>query len=183
MRAATLPPPSSAADDDDEEESSDPGARAPPIATGTSAVGIEPALASAAKGKKKRRLHAARTVVDVTSPASDADDRLIGAPLLPHMISGSWPPSASSPSASAAPIAAAPAPSVTPSRLSKAALPQESKQPVLFTPVRTRSKNKSAADGASIRSNPLADARDDYRSDSIFLTPMKMLNRLRHRKK
>ncbi|KAJ2806691.1 hypothetical protein H4S07_003743, partial [Coemansia furcata] len=121
---------------------------------------------------KKRRLHPAHTVVDIdASPASDSEPR--PPPPARHAntapLTGSWPPSASSPSL--APLSGAPP------RLSSAALlPQESKNPVLFTPVRTRSRNRLPTDVSPTDNLP-------REPESIFLTPMKMLNRLRHRKK
>ncbi|KAJ2812432.1 hypothetical protein H4S07_001403, partial [Coemansia furcata] len=148
---------------DDEEEENEDDDEGP--------VGIEAALLSAKAGKK-RRLHPAHTVVDIdASPASDSEAR--PPPPARHAntapITGSWPPSASSPSL--APLSGAPP------RLSSAALlPQESKNPVLFTPVRTRSRNRLPTDVSPTDNLP-------REAESIFLTPMKMLNRLRHRKK
>ncbi|KAJ2496335.1 hypothetical protein GGH96_005903 [Coemansia sp. RSA 1972] len=65
------------------------------------------------------------------------------------------------------------APDIPANSRASMAEPQDSKNPVLFTPVRTRSR---------VRPNDLEDenARD---KDSIFTTPMKMLSRLRNRKK
>ncbi|KAJ2026068.1 hypothetical protein GGI06_000329 [Coemansia sp. S85] len=64
-------------------------------------------------------------------------------------------------------------------RVSSAALPQESKNPVLFTPVRSRSKNRLPTD---VSPTDLGESKEE-RNESIFLTPMKMLNRLRHHRK
>ncbi|KAJ1852391.1 hypothetical protein GGH12_006010 [Coemansia sp. RSA 1822] len=100
--------------------------------------------------KKKRKLHTARTVLDVGSPENDADDRMVGAPDM------------------RVPLGQAN------SRVSMAIEPQESKNPVLFTPVRTRSR---------ARPNELMDDEHARDKDSIFTTPMKMLSRLRNRKK
>ncbi|KAJ2745644.1 hypothetical protein GGI20_002027 [Coemansia sp. BCRC 34301] len=133
-------------EEDEEEEEDD------------SPVGIESALMSAAKNKKKRRLHAAHTVIDIggSSPASNHDSLERQMPTY-------------------VPLAATSSHSPLASRVSKAAMPQESKQPVLFTPVRTRSKNRLPTD--------VSPTAEDNKNESIFLTPMKMLNRLRHRKK
>ncbi|KAJ2874434.1 hypothetical protein GGH93_002398 [Coemansia aciculifera] len=141
-----------------------------------SAVGIESAIAGATGGKKKRRLHAAHTVLDIDgSPASDYEGRLAmpARRAVTPKITGSWPPSSSPSYQPLAPPAQGGTPLV--SRVSSAALPQESKNPVLFTPVRTRSKNRLPTDVSPTD-------RED-KNESIFLTPMKMLNRLRHRKK
>ncbi|KAJ2654585.1 hypothetical protein IWW48_006012 [Coemansia sp. RSA 1200] len=138
--------------------------------------------------KKKRRLHAGRTVLSIGSPDSDscfADDRIVGAP------QPKPPPAASASGLRGRPPAPAPASSSSSSsRLAKTALvPQESKNPVLFTPVRTRanSKNNIDADGHEHMLVPPAGPdglTDDNRPDSsIFATPMKMLRGLRNRKK
>ncbi|KAJ2772606.1 hypothetical protein IWQ57_001692, partial [Coemansia nantahalensis] len=117
--------------------------------------------------KKKRRLHAGRTVVDVAEDAV-VDNRLARRTSLARAseaAAGAW---ASSPALAALdPLAAQP-------RVARAALPQESKQPVLFTPVRTRSGNR-LDDASPTELIP--------KQDSIFTTPMKMLSRLRNRKK
>ncbi|KAJ2347789.1 hypothetical protein GGH92_003062, partial [Coemansia sp. RSA 2673] len=137
--------------------------------SGESAVGIEPASMGAnTGGKKKRRLHAAHTVLDIdASPASDFEGRLaVQRRGMSPKVTGSSP--------SYVPLAQAPG-----SRVSSAMLlpPQESKNPVLFTPVRTRSKNRLPTDVSP------TDHLPEDKNESIFFTPMKMLNRLRHRKK
>ncbi|KAJ2846927.1 hypothetical protein GGI22_006118, partial [Coemansia erecta] len=122
--------------------------------------------------KKKRKLHAGRTVLSVGSPDSDSDNRLVGAPVDRR---------------AATPLLAQP--SLT--ALSKAAAPQESKQPVLFTPVRVRANSKTFDEDGHEHmvvpppgSNKLLDDNAvDSHGESIFLTPMKMLSRLRNRKK
>ncbi|KAJ2345727.1 hypothetical protein IWW50_005620, partial [Coemansia erecta] len=101
--------------------------------------------------KKKRKLHTARTVLDIGSPENEADDRMVGAPATRQTLG-----------------------LASNTRVSTAAEPQEDKQPVLFTPVRTRSRN---------RPNDLVDDENARDKDSIFTTPMKMLSRLRNRKK
>ncbi|KAJ1739596.1 hypothetical protein LPJ78_003231 [Coemansia sp. RSA 989] len=110
--------------------------------------------------KKKRKLHAARTIHDIGSPENELDDRLVGAP-------------------SKSTVESQKEPGLTPaamgSRASKAAEPHESKHPVLFTPVRTRSRGKL--------NESMEDLDEQNVKDSIFTTPMKMLSRLRHRKK
>ncbi|KAJ2604168.1 Kinesin-like protein kif23 [Coemansia sp. RSA 1804] len=135
--------------------------------------------------KKKRRLHAGRTVLSIGSPDSDngADDRVIGAPQPKPLLAASASDLRSRPAALASSSSSS-------SRLAKAALvPQESKNPVLFTPVRTRanSKNNIDADGHEHMLVPPAGPdglTDDNRPDSsIFATPMKMLRGLRSRKK
>ncbi|KAJ2728073.1 hypothetical protein IW152_006073, partial [Coemansia sp. BCRC 34962] len=115
----------------------------------SSSMGIESALMSAngAGGKKKRRLHAAHTVIDIEA----------------------------SPDAAGPPLVMAP-------KVSSAALPpQESKNPVLFTPVRSRSKNRLPTTDVSPPAD-MAESKEE-RNESIFLTPMKMLSRLRHHRK
>ncbi|KAJ2550792.1 hypothetical protein EV175_003936 [Coemansia sp. RSA 1933] len=118
--------------------------------------------------KKKRKLHTGgRTMLNVASPDNDTDNRLIGAPPLTSAL--------------------------IPQRgVSKAAVPQENKQPVLFTPVRVRANSKNNIDEdehehmlvpppgstTGLDGNPV-----DGHGESIFLTPMKMLSRLRNRKK
>ncbi|KAJ2157206.1 hypothetical protein EV180_003270, partial [Coemansia sp. RSA 518] len=97
----------------------------------------------------KRKLHTARAVLDVGSPESD-NDRMVGAPDTRQPLEQ------------------------TNSRVSMMVEPQESKNPVLFTPVRTRSR---------ARPNELMDDENARDKDSIFTTPMKMLSRLRNRKK
>ncbi|KAJ2798447.1 hypothetical protein H4R21_003930 [Coemansia helicoidea] len=130
-------------------------------------IGISSAASLQSTVKKKRRLHAGRTVVDVAEDAV-VDNRLARRTSLARAgeaAAGAW---ASSPALAALdPLAAQP-------RVARAALPQESKQPVLFTPVRTRSGNR--LDDAS-PTEPIP------KQDSIFTTPMKMLSRLRNRKK
>ncbi|KAJ2739542.1 Kinesin-like protein kif23 [Coemansia sp. Cherry 401B] len=106
--------------------------------------------------KKKRKLHAARTVIDIGSPENALDDRMVGAPTPADLR-----PSLGLPKSAA--------------RVSSAALPQENTQPVLFTPVRTRSRGRAATESSAPDS--------DDPKDSIFTTPMKMLSRLRNRKK
>ncbi|KAJ2801840.1 hypothetical protein H4R20_003518 [Coemansia guatemalensis] len=152
--------------------------------------------------KKKRKLHGARTITDIESPENILDDRIVGAPeprslassttqpfpdqTTPSSTAAAWPPSASR-----TPLAHHHNP-LQGSRLrtAKAAQPQESKQPVLFTPVRTRSKGRldTATDAGSPTDhhNQLLDPDHPHahgKQESIFTTPMKMLNRLRHRKK
>ncbi|KAJ1796372.1 hypothetical protein LPJ59_003792 [Coemansia sp. RSA 2399] len=122
--------------------------------------------------KKKRKLHAGRTVLSVGSPDSDSDNRLVGAPVDRR---------------SATPLLTQPSRTA----LSKAAAPQESKQPVLFTPVRVRANSKNFdEDGHEHMVVPppgsnklLNDNAVDSHGESIFLTPIKMLSRLRNRKK
>ncbi|KAJ2557434.1 hypothetical protein GGH95_005165, partial [Coemansia sp. RSA 1836] len=117
--------------------------------------------------KKKRRLHAAHTVIDIEggggSSFQPSESRFSAAMPSSYVpLTGNTPPQP--------PLM---------SRVSRAAVPQESKQPVLFTPVRTRSKHRLPTD---ISPTDQLETRED-KNESIFLTPMKMLNRLRHRKK
>ncbi|KAJ2435756.1 hypothetical protein GGF42_009003, partial [Coemansia sp. RSA 2424] len=134
-----------------------------------SVVGIESAalISAAAKNKKKRRLHAAHTVIDIEGsggssfqPSESRFSAVMPSSYVP--LTGNTPPQP--------PLM---------SRVSRAAVPQESKQPVLFTPVRTRSKHRLPTDTSP---TDQLETRED-KNESIFLTPMKMLNRLRHRKK
>ncbi|KAJ2608802.1 hypothetical protein H4S08_004314 [Coemansia sp. RSA 1365] len=149
--------------------------------------------------KKKRKLHAARTITDIGSPENVLDDRMVGAPeprslaststqpfpdqATPASVAALW-----SPSASRSPLAHHHNP-LQGSHLqtAKPAMPQESKQPVLFTPVRTRSKGRLDADsGSPTNHNQILDSDHPHahgKQESIFTTPMKMLSRLRHRKK
>ncbi|KAJ1767178.1 hypothetical protein LPJ74_005510 [Coemansia sp. RSA 1843] len=145
-------------------------------------IGGDPLSAGAdsqATIKKKRKLHAGRTVLSVGSPDSDneTDNRLVGAPPPSDRRLG--------------------APSLTHTHsssragVSKAAVPQENKQTVLFTPVRARANSKNIdADGHEHMVVPppgsntmLEDNAGENHGESIFLTPMKMLSRLRNRKK
>ncbi|PIA14641.1 hypothetical protein COEREDRAFT_82658 [Coemansia reversa NRRL 1564] len=149
--------------------------------------------------KKKRKLHAARTITDIDSPENDLDDRMVGAPkprslastatqpfpdqTTPASVAALW-----SPSASRSPLAHHNNPlQGSHLHIAKPAMPQESKQPVLFTPVRTRSKGRLDVDaGSPTNHNQLLDPDHLHahgKQDSIFTTPMKMLSRLRHRKK
>ncbi|KAJ2878117.1 hypothetical protein FB639_003500, partial [Coemansia asiatica] len=138
--------------------------------------------------KKKRRLHAGRAVLDVGTPDSDYDGDQAGSGpvalsastslLTPSKIAGSWPP--------ASPANIPREPGAANAKVAKPSVPQTNKQPVLFTPVRTRSKTQVSAD-LSPPTMSLNDhngaMRGDERADNIFLTPIKMLSRLRNRKK
>ncbi|KAJ2712717.1 hypothetical protein H4R19_002610 [Coemansia spiralis] len=134
-------------------------------------IGISSAASLQSTVKKRRRLHGARMVVDVESPDNHLAAQASAAPRLSlHMAGGEAPGAwASSPALAALEPAGAQA------RVARAAMPQESKQQVLFTPVRTRSRNHLD------ETSPTTDARD--KQESIFTTPMKMLSRLRNRKK
>ncbi|KAJ2707250.1 hypothetical protein FB645_000927 [Coemansia sp. IMI 203386] len=138
--------------------------------------------------KKKRRLHAGRTVLNVGTPDSDYEADRAGASsgplsasislLTPSKIAGSWPPAspANIPRESGASNNA---------KMSKPSVPQTNKQPVLFTPVRTRSKTQVSADFSppTMSLNDGNGMRGEDKTDNIFLTPIKMLSRLRNRKK
>ncbi|KAJ1963824.1 hypothetical protein GGI12_001818 [Dipsacomyces acuminosporus] len=149
-------------------------------------VGIPSVATMHSTGKKKRKLHAGRTVLNIGSPDSEyEDDNIMNAPPVPVSQGlATTPTSRTTPSkmAGAWPQAS---PSFTPmstqSKVAKAAQPLENKQPVLFTPIRTRSKMmmRDLTPGHS----RAADEQREEKSESIFLTPMKMLSRLRNRKK
>ncbi|KAI8318769.1 hypothetical protein GQ54DRAFT_293834 [Martensiomyces pterosporus] len=150
-------------------------------------VGISSAATIHSTGKKKRKLHAGRTVLNIGSPDSDyEEDSIANAPQVPAARSRPITPlSRTTPSkmAGAWPQAS---PSFTPmspvsAMVAKAAQPEENKQPVLFTPIRTRSKVK-LRDLTPTHDGVLGGQREE-KSESIFLTPMKMLSRLRNRKK
>ncbi|KAJ2780881.1 hypothetical protein H4R18_003211 [Coemansia javaensis] len=138
--------------------------------------------------KKKRKLHAARTVTDIEAPDTRVASRSSGggggARLSMQRAAGHTPPAAawmSSPSLCEPGAAAAAG--------RAAAQPQETKQPVLFTPVRARAGthvddlSPTARDDPHAAGSAAAAAAARDKQDSIFTTPMKMLSRLRNRKK
>ncbi|KAJ1958271.1 hypothetical protein EC988_000403, partial [Linderina pennispora] len=114
-------------------------------------------------GKKKRRLRANRTVLSVDPENSDFEDDAISTL------------NAKSPAAARPP----------PARAAAAAVPEENKQPVLYTPIRARSRS-TARQSSSHHHLPLPHVHhddNDDKNESFFLTPMKMLSRLRNKKK
>ncbi|KAJ2718876.1 hypothetical protein GGI07_005541 [Coemansia sp. Benny D115] len=131
-------------------------------------------VSAAAVKKKKRRLHTGRTVMNVGSGGSDYDEDHPGTPIpgtstpgASSLIAGSWPPvSASTPSIA------------TPSANMQAK--QEAGKPMLYTPVKSKVK-PNGSDFSPPPSTPPMNAGD--KADNIFLTPIKMLSRLRNRKK
>ncbi|KAJ1721119.1 hypothetical protein LPJ53_004333 [Coemansia erecta] len=119
--------------------------------------------------KKKRRLLQNRAMTDIALADYEEDDNDTSAHPIPasvaapsSMLVGSWPPVSSPGAVRASPL-----------------VPQANKQPVLFTPVRTRSKMQTLEE----LSPPDAGAAEGDRQENIFLTPIKMLSRLRNRKK
>ncbi|KAJ1859772.1 hypothetical protein LPJ73_001695, partial [Coemansia sp. RSA 2703] len=107
--------------------------------------------------KKKRRLLQNRADNNVAL-ADDSDDASHSSAVL----AGSWPP--------ASPAA----------RVAQPLVPLANKQPVMFTPVRPRARPMGEEDELSPQSPEQGDVD---RPENIFMTPIKMLSRLRNRKK
>ncbi|KAJ1949330.1 hypothetical protein FBU59_001190, partial [Linderina macrospora] len=130
----------------------------------------------ASSGKKKRKLHKGRTIMNVGPENSDyEEDAIVGTPR-PHRVATPL----------SKPPAAAAAGRPLPARLATPAAPEENKQPVLYTPIRARSRSgarQSMDHLPQTTPSTMQHEGDDDKNDSFFLTPMKMLSRLRNKKK